>query len=43
VGNEDRKMKHDLSIHEKQMRFMTALFMTLVLAFFAGLLYLINR
>lgn len=36
-------MKRNLSAHQKQMRFMTAMFVLLALALFGGLLYLLNR
>ncbi len=41
----DRKvsMKHNLSPHQKQMRFMTVLSIALAVALFVGLLYLFNR
>jgi hypothetical protein len=35
-------MKRDLSAHQKQMRFMTVIFMVLAMALFVGLLYLCN-
>ena len=36
-------MKRNLSAHQKQMRFMTVMFVTLALVLFVGLLYLFNR
>jgi len=36
-------MKRNLSAHQKQMRLMTVIFMTLAVAMFFGLLYLFNR
>ncbi len=36
-------MKRNLSAHQKQMRFMTVMFITLALVLFVGLLYLFNR
>ena len=36
-------MKRTLSPHQKQMRLMTVLFMTLALAVFAALLYWFNQ